>query len=277
MVAMHTYTDLLNQVSQQLEDDSIKLPGLPEIAIQVQQAVADPMMTLPKLSRIIARDPALSARLVRIANSAWLGRPVKAENLPQAVMRLGFWQIRNVSLAMALEGLYEAQDAMVKDELREAWRQSLDLTAAAVTLLNHYPGEMDLHSHTLALACSCSRIGVLPLLSVVEQDQLSDMEDYYAAKQVLAVPLGTKVLTSWQFSADIIRLHKQWREGIGSLQPSYLSFMQLAGVLTGQIKVTDEKELLKMYASSGCITRPGVWQQPAVQADYQSILSALRD
>lgn len=271
------YTDLLNQVSSQLEADTLKLPGLPDIAMQVQRAVADPMMTLPKLAQILGKDPALSARIVRIANSAWLGRPVRAENLPQAVMRLGFWQIRNVALGMALEGLYESKDPMVKDELHKSWQQSMELTAAAVTLLNHYPGETDLHSHTLALACTCSRIGVLPLLALVERDSFSDIEDFRAAKQTLAIPLGVKVLTHWQFSDETVRLHKDWREGIGVMKPSYLSFMQLAGILTGQIQVNEPAEVLKMYAEQGCINRPGVWHQPAVQADYQNILSALRD
>ncbi|MCC5879731.1 MAG: HDOD domain-containing protein [Idiomarina sp.] len=271
------YTDLLNQVSTQLETDSLKLPGLPDIAMQVQRAVADPMMTLPKLAQIIGKDPALSARIVKIANSAWMGRPVRAENLPQAVMRLGFWQIRNVALGMALEGLYESTDPMVKQELAANWQQSMTLTAAAVTLLNHYPGETDLHSHTLALACTCSRIGILPLLAVSEQDSFNDIEDFRAAKQALAVPLGVKILTHWQFSDEIVSLHKSWREGIGSMRPAYLSFMQLAGILTGQIKVSEPGEVLKMYAEHGCINRPGVWHQPGVQADYKSILSALRD
>lgn len=274
---MSMYTDLLNEVSTQLEADELKLPGLPEIAMQVQQAVSNPMMTLPKLAQIIGKDPALSARIVRIANSAWLGRPVRAENLPQAVMRLGFWQIRNVALGMALEGLYESKDPLVKDELSKNWQQSMELTAAAVTLLNHYPGETDLHSHTLALACTCSRIGVLPLLAEAEKDNFADIEEFRAAKEALAVPLGVKILTHWQFSDDIVHLHQRWREGVGEMKPAYLSFMQLAGILTGQIRVNEPDEVLKMYAEHGCISRPGVWHQPAVQADYQNILSALRD
>lgn len=271
------YTDLLNEVSTQLEADELKLPGLPEIAMQVQQAVSDPLVTLPKLAQVIGKDPALSARIIRIANSAWLGRPVRAESLPQAVMRLGFWQIRNVALGMALEGLYVSKVPQVKEELSKNWQQSMELTAAAVTLLNHYPGEIDLHSHTLALACTCSRIGVLPLLTEVEKGGFADIEEFRVAKEALVVPLGAKILTHWHFSDEIVQLHQKWREGVGEMKPAYLSFMQLAGILTGQIKVNEPSEVLKMYAEHGCITRPGVWHQPAVQADYQNILSALRD
>lgn len=244
--------------------------------MQVQQAVADPMMTLPKLSQLIARDTALSLRLVRIANSAWLGRPVRADSLPQAVMRLGFWQIRNVALGMALEGLYESSSPLVREELARNWQRSMELTAAAVTLLNHSPHATSFHSHTLALACTCSRIGILPLLSELEASQILSADEYQA-KESLVIPLGVEVLQVWNFHPQIIELHQQWREGIGSMKPGYLSFMQLAGVVTGQIEVADADDLMKMYTASGCIIRPGVWQQPAVQADYQSILSALRD
>ncbi|MCL5049518.1 MAG: HDOD domain-containing protein [Firmicutes bacterium] len=274
---MHAHTDLLNQVSSDLDADTLTLPALPDIAQQVQSAVADPMMTLPRLALIIAKDTALSARLIKIANSAWLGRQLKAENLPQALMRLGFWQIRHVALGMALEGLYQSQNPQVRDEMSRQWQRSIELTAAAVTLLNHYPGEADLHSHTLALACSSSRIGVLPLLAAVERGQLNDMEAYRAAQQAIAVPVGAKILAKWTFNDEIVNLHQAWREGIGSPKPSYLSFMQLAGMLSGQIKVSDLDGVLKLYVDSGCISRVGIWRQPTVQADYQSILSALRD
>lgn len=274
---MHTYTDLLQQVSKELDADTLVLPGLPEIALQVQRAVADPLMTLPKLTRIINKDPALSGRIIRIANSAWLGRPVKAENLPQAVMRLGFWQIQHVALGMALEGLYASQDEQVQRELRKNWQKTVQLTAAAITLLNHYPGEVDLHGHTLALACSSSRVGILPLLTAIERDQLSDIEEYRAAAEVLEVPLGVKILKHWNFSERLVNLHAEWREGVGSFKPSYLSFMQIAGIVTEQIKVKSAQEVLRFYADEGCITRANIWQQPSIQADYQSILSALSD
>lgn len=274
---MHTYTDLLQQVSRELDAESLVLPGLPEIALQVQHAVADPMMTLPKLARIINKDPALTGRIIRIANSAWLGRPVKAENLPQAVMRLGFWQIQHVALGMALEGLYDSQDDLVRNELKQSWQKTMQLTAAAITLLNHYPGEVDLHGHTLALACSSSRVGILPLLNAIERDQLSDIDDYRAAAQALEVPLGVKILQHWNFSDPLVRLHHQWREGVGSFKPSYLSFMQMAGIVTEQIEVESVQQVLKYYAHAGCISRANIWQQPSVQADYQSILSALSD
>ena len=272
---MHIYTDLLQQVSKELDADTLVLPGLPEIALQVQHAVADPMMTLPKLARIINKDPALSGRIVRIANSAWLGRAVKTENLPQAVMRLGFWQIQHVALGMALEGLYDSQDELVRSELKQNWQKSMQLTAAAITLLNHYPGEADIHGYTLALACSSSRIGILPLLTAIERDQLSDIEDYRAAAQALEVPLGVKMLQHWNFSSQLVELHHLWREGVGSFKPSYLSFMQIAGIVTEQIKVDSAQQVLKYYADAGCISRANIWQQPSVQADYQNILAAL--
>jgi HD-like signal output (HDOD) protein len=278
---MATHKDLIQRVEQQLQDDSLQLPGLPDIAWQVQQAVADPNMTLPKLATLISKDAALSARLVKIANSAWLGRPVKAENLPQAVMRLGFWQIRNVALGMALEGLYESTSEVVKDELAATWQQSIQLTAAAVTLLNHSPHAQAkaLHSHTLALACISSRIGVLPLLTEIERNPstFDDMEAFRVAKRDLTTPLGVNILEAWHFNAEIVRLQKEWRRGIGAMTPSYLSFMQLAGILTEQLQVAQSDEVLKMYADVGTIPRAGIWQQPAVQADYENILSALRD
>lgn len=276
---MTNKTELFSLVADEIEKDTLVLPGMPDIAVQVQEAVADPLMTLPRLSKIISQDPALTGRLIRIANSAWLGRAVKAENLPQALTRLGFWQIRNVALGVALEGLYKAKNKQVQEELHTSWRHSLELTAAAVTLLNHYKGDRKLHTHTLALGCMTSRIGMLPILSLAERQPAVFCEPEFLreAEKSLASSLGGKVLRSWNFSSELVEVQENWRLGIASFSPGYLGFMQLAAVLLGQIKVARPDEVVKMFADAGVISRARLWQQPAVQADYQDILSALTD
>lgn len=276
---MTNETELFSLVADEIERDTLVLPGMPDIAVRVQEAVADPLMTLPRLSKIISQDPALTGRLIKIANSAWLGRAVKTENLPQALTRLGFWQIRNVALGVALESLFKAQNILVQKELHRNWRESLELTAAAVTLLNHYKGERNLHTHTLALACMTSRIGMLPILSMAERQPSVFGESKFLrkAEKSLASSLGGKVLRSWNFTSDLVEVQENWRLGIASFEPGYLSFMQLAGVLLGQIKVARPDEVVKMFADTGAISRARLWQQPGVQADYQDILGALTD
>ena len=66
-------------IDERLKRDELKLPGLPETAEQVRNATMDPDCNLHDLSHIIQQDTVLSARLIRLANSAYLGGRNKAE------------------------------------------------------------------------------------------------------------------------------------------------------------------------------------------------------
>ena len=75
------------------------LPGpssLPAMALQVLNAVADHDVSLFELSRLIAQDPAMSAEVLRVANSAAYAAPQEIETLRDAVTRLGLSEVEQV-------------------------------------------------------------------------------------------------------------------------------------------------------------------------------------
>ena len=61
-----------------IKDDQLILPTLPEVALKVREVADDPSADIESLANVISCDPALSARLIRVANSPLLraGRPV---------------------------------------------------------------------------------------------------------------------------------------------------------------------------------------------------------
>jgi len=96
------YTILVEKIKQ----DALVLPTLPEIALKVRQAADDPDINLNQMSDIIGHDPALSLGMLKVANSAILGRSVKVETVNQAVTRIGLRQIKSIATAMALEQVF---------------------------------------------------------------------------------------------------------------------------------------------------------------------------
>ncbi|CAM5202115.1 HDOD domain-containing protein [Alishewanella longhuensis] len=81
-------------------DDKIRqdrlLPTLPEIALRVRQTADDPKVSLAQMAEVIAQDAALSARMMKVANSAFMGRSIKVSTLSQAVTRIGLSQLRTL-------------------------------------------------------------------------------------------------------------------------------------------------------------------------------------
>lgn len=58
-----------------IDNDDAVLPTLPEVALQIRKAAEDPEVSISALSKVIGRDTALSARLIKVVNSPLLRRP----------------------------------------------------------------------------------------------------------------------------------------------------------------------------------------------------------
>ncbi len=61
-------TDILKALQQ----DKLELPVLPEVALRIRDTADNPNVTVGLLAKVIGEDPALSARVIRVANSPLL-------------------------------------------------------------------------------------------------------------------------------------------------------------------------------------------------------------
>ena len=77
---MSTENALYTILVEKIKHDALVLPTLPEIALKVREAAEDPDINLNQMSEIIAQDPALSMGMLKVANSAVMGRSVKGRN-----------------------------------------------------------------------------------------------------------------------------------------------------------------------------------------------------
>jgi putative nucleotidyltransferase with HDIG domain len=79
-----------------------QLPTLPILVMQVQKAVNNEMSGLRDIGLIIERDPALTSRVLRVANSALYTRGDAVTTIGAAVARLGMAQVRSLCLTVGV-------------------------------------------------------------------------------------------------------------------------------------------------------------------------------
>ena len=79
-----------------------QLPTLPVLVMQVQKAVTNEMSGLRDIGHIIERDPALTSRVLRVANSALYTRGDAVTTIGSAVARLGMAQVRSLCLTVGV-------------------------------------------------------------------------------------------------------------------------------------------------------------------------------
>jgi len=99
------------------------LPPLPQVATQVLRLAADPDSTTQELQRVIATDQALSAQILKIANSAMFGMVREVKTLTQAIMTLGFSTIKSIAIASSARNLYNRGGTGLQERL--LWEHAL--------------------------------------------------------------------------------------------------------------------------------------------------------
>lgn len=80
----------------------INLPTLPTIVAKMLEIIDDPRSSARSLTRLINTDQVLTARILKLANSAFYGFPNPISTINLAVVVLGFETIKNLGLSVAV-------------------------------------------------------------------------------------------------------------------------------------------------------------------------------
>jgi putative nucleotidyltransferase with HDIG domain len=91
---------MVDLTPQGLVDRTKDLVTLPEVALRIAQIVEDPNASSSDVSREINLDAALTARLLRIANSPACGHPGQIGTLQRAITLLGMRQVRDLAVGL---------------------------------------------------------------------------------------------------------------------------------------------------------------------------------
>jgi len=78
------------------------LPSFPEVVLRLQEELGKSEPSVLRVGQIVEQDPALSARFLKVANSAYYSRTQKTSSIQQSVTRLGLEEARLLALATAL-------------------------------------------------------------------------------------------------------------------------------------------------------------------------------
>lgn len=134
---------MITTQARQLVSTNVRLPSQPEVMQRLTAMLEDPDVGVGDIGLLIAADPALAAKVLKIANSAFYGLRERCLAPQQAASVLGLKVLRNVILQASLMRQFEHLGSGDFD-LRAHWRHSV-LTAhvcARLAVLNTQPQEL---------------------------------------------------------------------------------------------------------------------------------------
>lgn len=250
---------LLTILVEKIRTDTLVIPSLPEVALKIRQLAEDPDVNLTKMAEMISHDPALSARIMKIANSAFVGRGIHVNTLHQATTRIGLRYIKNVVTAMAMEQLFVSKSVIIKKQMDKVWAQTLELTAFALTVMQEYNSNFkytDVNFDTMTLAGLLHNIGALPILTEAEKQLDIFGNEQFINETIAAIssPISVNIMRSWGFGEELIQVAEHWQTTeFEPKHPSYLDFIRIAAIKLGRVEVEDADAAVAPYVELGLI------------------------
>jgi putative nucleotidyltransferase with HDIG domain len=83
------------------------LPAMPVVATKVMQLIRDENVTAAELARVVASDPAVAARIMKISNSPLYGCQRQNQTLSGAIMLMGFNTLKSLVMVAYLKDTFK--------------------------------------------------------------------------------------------------------------------------------------------------------------------------
>lgn len=119
---------------QDIIDRSIRevsaIATLPEVTTRIVTLVEDPNSTAAQLNKVVAHDPALVSRIMKIVNSSFYGLPGQIGSVERAIVMLGLNAIKSLAVAASIGQLFRGSRLCDGFTPRDLWTHCI---AVAVT------------------------------------------------------------------------------------------------------------------------------------------------
>jgi two-component system, cell cycle response regulator len=196
---------------------STNLPTLPSVALQLLELSSNPESEIADFIRVIRSDPAISAKLIKAANSPYFGLSAQVSSIEGAIPLLGSTVVTSLALSFSLIGEKETNKDQRK-YYQAFWSKSLLQAVTAETLARKYRTTNPAEAFLSGLLCD---LGVLTQLRGIPDEYLhvlnlaeENLVDLFAVEREQLgfdhIEIGAKMMLDWRMPEQLIeavRLH----------------------------------------------------------------------
>lgn len=122
--------------AERIVKETQSISSLPTVFYQLSEAIDDPNSSNRDIERVISTDSGLTARLLRISNSALYAFPSKIDTIGRAITVIGTAQLRDLALATSVFKMFEGVSSDVLDA-DSFWHHAIACAVAARVLAGY--------------------------------------------------------------------------------------------------------------------------------------------
>ena len=223
---------------------------LPHVVNEILDITSGKNSSAADLTAIIETDPALTSRILSIANSSYYGFVKKISTISHAVVVLGFQEIQNIALSMSVVQLFDRRGSEFTEKL---WRHSFAVGVGTRMMASYFNLKLDGKYFVGGLLHDVGKIFLSQYLPEKYRDMLLAMEEddnritYHMLEEeyfgISHAEVGGKLLDSWMFPQEIsgaVTYHHE-PSSDGS-DPSFAACVHIADLLCTLKGITPLRE-----------------------------------
>jgi len=187
------------------------LASPPTLYLRLRQLLNDPQYTLGDIADLVTTDPALTARILRIANSAYFGGLEGVDTVRRALVVLGSRQIHDIVLATSVISRFSGIPTRLVN-MHSFWQASVHAAAAAKLLAERC---FIFDSERMFTAGLLAQLGELVLYlrvpsvmaDVLEIARRDDQPVHLVERELLGfdyAEVGGELFSAWQLPSSLV-------------------------------------------------------------------------
>ncbi|TCV89655.1 HDOD domain-containing protein [Sulfurirhabdus autotrophica] len=203
----------------QMKEVLAKLHQLPVIPVVIQEVISsfsDPDMDSHVLAHKIEQDQGLTAKILRVANSSFYGLPRKIGSMQDAVVVMGFNNIRSLALSAGFVKAFPAGEESLFDR-HAYWKRSFRVAAYAKALAKLLKQDQGM-AFTAGMFHDIGQLVLDTCMqeqfsSVLEKQHASGEDLFEIEKAILGfdhIVIGAEVAKYWNFPQSIEHVIRFW-------------------------------------------------------------------
>jgi len=110
---------------KRIAQNVLSLPALPTIIAKMIELIDDPRTSASTLAKLISTDQVLTAKILKLANSAFYGFPRRIATVNLAIVVLGFDTLKDLGLSVTIIGRFKNRSSNASFDMSRFWEHSI--------------------------------------------------------------------------------------------------------------------------------------------------------
>lgn len=198
----------LDQIVNQVDD----LPALPHVVVRIMELTEDPDATAQDINQVLNQDQGMTARVLRLANSAFYGFPRRISSVTDATIFLGFRTVRSIVMAASVSEILSKEVEGYALAPGELWRHSQSVAIASRHLARQTKFNGIDVAYTAGLLHDIGKVILNTYMQdayqeVVTKTSQGNISFIQAEEEILGfnhAQVGARVAEKWNLPVDLV-------------------------------------------------------------------------